>query len=256
MMRRFVILLFTAVIISATTMPAFAAKFTPSVEAKAAPEVVSQKGSDGNEYAAIIRDADGNEIKGVPFGDLIVTPVSKADDTSDSIKKRLETAYKTIKSAKSVTELNGQLEKAIKKVSPDTDIKNVVVRDLFDISTIGDYAKYLQEEGSTITIRFKLSADSALLLAVLTSVDGVKWSLLDGVITRDGYVVELVLDRLGLIAFLFDGGKLGVDTNGPKSPQTGDPGTGAGVWGTACGIFLLAAAACVVMRKRCSGKKQ
>ena len=131
----------------------------------------------------------------------------------------------------------------------------MVVRDLFDISTIGDYAKYLQEEGSTITIRFKLSADSALLLAVLTSVDGVKWSLLDGVITRDGYVVELVLDRLGLIAFLFDGGKLGVDPSGPKSPQTGDPGTDTGVWSTACGMFLLATAACVVMRKRCSGKK-
>ena len=162
MMRRFVILFFTAVIISATAMPAFAAKFTPSVEGKAAPEVVSQKGSDGNEYAAIIRDADGNEIKGVPFGDLIVTPVSKADNASESIKKRLETAYKKIKSAKSVTELNSKLEDVVKKVSPDTDIKNVVVRDLFDISTIGDYAKYLQEEGSTITIRFKLSADSAV----------------------------------------------------------------------------------------------
>lgn len=250
-MKRVFILLLAAVMTLTMAAPAFAAGFTPSVTAKPAPTVVPQIGEDGKEYDAIIRDSNGNVSANVSSGALIVTPVSEADIASAEIKSRLETAYQAIQSASSLTELNSQLEQTIKAISSDISVDDLVVRDLFDVALMGDYAQYLQEPGSTITVRFELSADSALLLAVLGSMDGVTWSIVsDDLIGRDGYIVEIVLERLGVFAFVFDNSKLSVDPNGPKSPQTGVTSGHSIGWLAAGGAAIFAAAVYFARKKR------
>lgn len=254
-MKKVVVLLVAVALMVAMTVPAFASGFTPSVTAKPAPTVVPQIGSDGKEYDAIIRDADGNVVADVPNGYLIVTPVSEADIAAAEIKSRLETAYQTIQSASSLTELNGQLEQTIKEIAPDISADDLVVRDLFDVALMGDYAQYLQEPGSTITVRFELSADSALLLAVLGSMDGVTWSIVsDDLIGRDGYIVEIVLERLGVFAFVFDNSKLSVDPNGPKSPQTGATSSRSIGWLAAGGAAIFTAVVYFARKKRTTQK--
>ena len=251
-MKKVVVLLIAAALMVAMTLPAFAAGFTPSVTAKSAPTVVPQIGPDGKEYDAIIRDANGNVIAYVPKEYLIVTPVSGADAATAEIRSRLKTAYQTIQSASSLIELNSQLAQTIKEISPDISVDDLVVRDLFDVALMGDYASYLLTSGTTITIHLELDADSALLLAVLNSQDGVTWSIIpNDDITRSGdYTVDLVLERLGVFAFLYDGGKLSVDPNGPKSPQTGGSAGGSAGWLAVGGTGIFAAVVYFAKKKR------
>ena len=248
-MKKVVVLLIAAALMVAMTLPAFAAGFTPSVTAKSAPTVVPQIGPDGKEYDAIIHDANGDVVAYVSKGALIVTPLSRADAATAEIRSRLETAYLTIQSASSLIELNSQLAQTIKEISPDISVDDLVVRDLFDVALMGDYDL---ASGTTITIRFDLDADSALLLAVLGSQDGVTWSIIpNDDITRSGdYTVDLVLERLGVFAFLYDGGKLSVDPNGPKSPQTGGSAGGSAGWLAVGGTGIFAAVVYFAKKKR------
>lgn len=256
-MKKVVVLFIAVAMMAAMMTPAFAADFTPSVTAKPAPTVVPQTGEDGNEYDAIIRDADGEEVIGVPNGSLIVTPVSKAESAIyASIRSRLNAAYRRIRSASSLRELNSQLEQTVKEISSDISADDLVVRDLFDVAMDGEYANYLAN-GNTLTVRFNLSADSALLLAVLSSQNGddAEWSIVpnDDITRLEDYIVELKLKNLGVFAFLFDGSKLSVAANGPKSPQTGDPADSAG-WLAAGGAAVLAAAVYFAGKKNAAKK--
>jgi hypothetical protein len=257
-MKKKISALFLAVsMMTAMAIPAMAAEFTPSVEAKPAPEVVTQTDSNGNECAAIIYDANGNEIACVPSGDLIVTPVSADDASSAEIKEKLEAAYEQLQSVSSLTELSADLEKVIKEVSPDLTVDDLVVRDLFDVTVSGTYAEYLSQEGNSITIRFKLSADADSLAAVLHNIEDTIWETVsnDRITRNDDYTADVVFYDLGPVAFLFDAGKLSVDPNAPDSPQTGEPVSYTAVWVIAAAVVVLAAASVVVVKKR-SAQKQ
>lgn len=54
MTKKIITMLLAVALVVATSVPAMAAEFTPSVENKPAPEVVTQTDSNGNECVAII----------------------------------------------------------------------------------------------------------------------------------------------------------------------------------------------------------
>ncbi len=256
MTKKIMTLFLTVACVIAMNVPAVAAQFTPSVEAKPAPSVVPQKGSDGSEYSAIIYDKDGKEVTGVPDGSLIVTPVSQADKAADSkIKDRLNKAYSQLQSVSKLSDLDGDLETIIKEVSSGLTLDDLVVRDLFDVSVSGTYANYLNTDGNYLVVRFKLSTDAQSLASVLFSEDGKTWKALpNSYIKRnsDG-TVEIILHKEGVLAFLFDAGKLSVDPNGPSSPQTGEPEVTSKTWGmgfVAAGILAAAGIIAVVVIKK------
>lgn len=246
-------LLLAGILALSMSVPALAAEFTPSVESKAAPEVVTQTDSSGNECAAIIYDADGKELVSVPTGDLIVTPVSVTDEASDETKEVLEAAYEQLKSVSSLAELSSDLESIIKEVSTDLTLDDLVVRDLFDVTVTGTYAEYLSQDGSSISIRFKLSADAESLAAVLHNLEGTTWETVsnDRITRNTDYTADVVFYSLSPVAFLFDAGKLSVDPNAPDSPQTGEPVSYV-TWFAVGGVIILAAAAGVFAKKRSS----
>lgn len=69
-MKKIVIILSAILLVVALAVPSFAAGFTPSVEQKGAPTVVSATDADGNAFAD---------------GEVIVTPVSAADSDDGKI---------------------------------------------------------------------------------------------------------------------------------------------------------------------------
>lgn len=76
-----------------------AADFTPSVTGKEAPDVVPVQTQDGQEAVALIKGADGKEIKGVTMDKLLITPVAKADEAPADVAQQLNAAYDQIKAA-------------------------------------------------------------------------------------------------------------------------------------------------------------
>lgn len=211
------------ILTAAMCFTAFAASFTPSVTAKEAPEVVEVT-VDGKTYSAVINDASGKLVMGVPGGELIVTPVSRADSAEADIKAELKSAYNQIKNAADLGDLSPDLAAAAKAYSADLKTTDLVVRDLFDVTVRGAYEDALNKEGNTISITFKLTGSADALVAVLHNIEGTKWETIPekDIKRNDDNTVTVTFNSLSAVAFVYDAGELGVDANAPKSPQTSD----------------------------------
>lgn len=256
-MKKLLSLILAIALMTTIALPALAVDFMPSVVAKPAPEVIPLPGDDGGEYAAIIRDEDGNMVIGVPFGDLIITPYSEAESAAPYIREMLVSSYSQLQAVESVSELSDDLDDVVHELYEDISVDDLVVRDLFDISVTGTYQEYLDVEGNSIWICFDLLADSDELIAVLHNIEGTTWETLSNsrVIRNDDQTVTLVYESLSPSAFLFDAGQLPPGgTDDPISPPTGDSEFGAMEWFMVGGVVVIAVAACVVIKKR-SAKK-
>ncbi len=210
-MKKIATLLLAVVLVAAMAVPAFAASFTPSVENKGAPTVEKVVDKDEGDFS----------------GELIVTPVKDKDTTTYTAGGlRLEAVY-------------GKLEqyslRSLCKVSAigGVPVDDLVVRDLFDVGLTGDDANYFNTAGNYLKITFKVSDASSLVGASLFSVDGEKWSILEGtdmVKNADG-TVTITIRKMGVVAFLYDNGtipdrnhkKNTVDDGEHYAPQTSDP---------------------------------
>lgn len=253
-MKKLATLFLATAIMAMAVVPTFAAEFTPSVEAKPAPEVVAQTGADGKQYAAIIRNADGSEVVGVSADDLIVVPVAESGSASAEINAKLDSAYEQLNTVASLTELTSNLMDVVKEYSPSLKEEDLVVRDLFDVSVTGTIAEYLLAEGNSITVRFALSADADMLVAILHNIEGTTWETVtnDRITRNDDHTVDVVFYSLSPVAFLFDAGALSVDANAPDSPDTSEADASILGWSIAGGAVVLFAAAYIVMKKRSS----
>lgn len=220
-MKKIALFLSAAMTLTLLVAPAAAAGTSASVERKEAPQVVAVQDKAGQQVAGLIHDAEGNEVSGVPAGDLTVTPVSKADQASETISKALSQAYDQIQAANSLADLAPALEQVLPDYDKDVKVADLVVRDLFDVSLSGDY---LAEAGNTITIRFDLKLNPNELLLVLHNYSGSDWEVIakDRVVRNADGSVDVTFDSLSPVAFVVDGASVTVDPNAPASPQTGD----------------------------------
>ncbi len=254
MLKKLSSILLAVALVMTMSVTAFAATFTPSVVNKPAPQVVPQTDSSGNQCAAIIYDAAGREVASIPLGALTVTPVSSTSAPSSEILEKLQAAYQQLLSTRNLANLSSDLENVIREVSSDLTVDDLVVRDLFDVTISGAYADYLSREGYSISIRFNLSTDPDFLAAVLHNTGGTTWETIhNSRITRNAdNTVDIVFYSLSPVAFLFDAGQLGIDPNGPDSPQTGEPSYTM-VW-IAAGVILTLALTYGVVKKHSSRK--
>ena len=253
--------LFLSVLLIAVTLaaPASAAvNFTPSVEQKPAPTVDTVTDSNGNEVSAIIRDQDGNEVHGVASGDITVTPVSALDQAAADISEMLSNAYEQIQQADTIADLVPTIGEFLQSIGNTvTQVADLVVRDVFDVSLTGTAAEYLAQEGNNITLRFDLGLAPSATLIVLHNYEGSNWEIIpdDRVVQNADGTVDVTFDSLSPIAFVVDSTETdtsaSTDADAPTSPQTGDsslpPVAGAGL--IALGCVALASAA-VVWKKR------
>ena len=258
-MKKFAMFLSVLLIAVTLAAPASAAvNFTPSVEQKPAPTVDTVTDSNGNEVSAIIRDQDGNEVHGVASGDITVTPVSALDQAAADISEMLSNAYEQIQQADTIADLVPTIGEFLQSIGNTvTQVADLVVRDVFDVSLTGTAAEYLAQEGNNITLRFDLGLAPSATLIVLHNYEGSNWEIIpdDRVVQNADGTVDVTFDSLSPIAFVVDSTETdtsaSTDADAPTSPQTGDsslpPVAGAGL--IALGCVALASAA-VVWKKR------
>lgn len=254
--------LFLSVLLIAVTLaaPASAAvNFTPSVEQKPAPSVDPITDSNGNEVSAIIRDQNGEEVHGVSIdsGELIVTPISQASQAAQAISEMLTNAYEQIQQADTIADLVPTIGDFLQTIGSASQVADLVVRDVFDVSLTGTAAEYLAQEGNNITLRFDVGVAPSATLIVLHNYEGSNWEIIpdDRVVQNADGTVDVTFDSLSPIAFVVDSTETdtsaSIDADAPTSPQTGDsslpPVAGAGL--IALGCVALASAA-VVWKKR------
>lgn len=255
--------LFLSVLLIAVTLaaPASAAvNFTPSVEQKPAPTVDPITDSNGDQVSAIIRDQNGGEVHGVSIdsGELIVTPISQASQAAQTISEMLTKAYEQIQQADTIADLVPTIGDFLQSIGNTvTQVDDLVVRDVFDVSLTGTAAEYLAQEGNNITLRFDVDISPSATLIVLHNYEGSNWEIIpdDRVVQNADGTVDVTFDSLSPIAFVVDSTETdtsaSTDANAPTSPQTGDsslpPVAGAGL--IALGCVALASAA-VVWKKR------
>lgn len=224
----------TFVLMLGLTVPAFAADFTPSVESKPAPEIVSVLDSNGNPQQAIVTAEDGTEIE-IPEGiELVITATSESDSTSVAeIQEMLAQAEAQIAEAANLGELTDELAPALeaaKEALQDEALQNVtiedlVVQDLFDVSFVrdGKTLEQLLAEGQSVTFALQTNLTPNSLFFVLHNYSGTDWEVVDDVELQSDGVLRITLDSLSPVAIVTDGSvNLEVNPSAPDSPQTGD----------------------------------
>ena len=259
-MKKFAMFLSVLLIAVTLAAPASAAvNFTPSVEQKPAPSVDPITDSNGNEVSAIIRDQNGEEVHGVSIdsGELIVTPISQASQAAQAISEMLTNAYEQIQQADTIADLVPTIGDFLQTIGSASQVADLVVRDVFDVSLTGTAAEYLAQEGNNITLRFDVGVAPSATLIVLHNYEGSNWEIIpdDRVVQNADGTVDVTFDSLSPIAFVVDSTETdtsaSTDADAPTSPQTGDsslpPVAGAGL--IALGCVALASAA-VVWKKR------
>lgn len=201
--------------------------FVKSIEQKGAPSVVKVVTESGEEVAAIIYTVDGVELIGVPEEHLILTPLSEAEEASEDVRLALENSYDELVNAKSIKDVVPGFEKEVKRIAPDTDPDDYVVKDLFSVSLDGKYVKYM--DGSNIIMAtYETGVDPDEPMVFMFNDEGT-WRILDEseyVRNPDG-TVTFYLPKLGVMAFvvhssLVNGGEKDIEKDKPKSPYTGD----------------------------------
>lgn len=259
-MKKFASILLAALLVFTMALPASAAvDFVDSVEQKPAPTVDPITDSNGNQVSAIIRDQNGEEVHGVSIdsGELIVTPISQVSQAAQAISEMLTNAYEQIQQADTIADLVPTIGDFLQTIGSASQVADLVVRDVFDVSLTGTAAEYLAQEGNNITLRFDVGVAPSATLIVLHNYEGSNWEVIDDdkvVINNDGSV-DVTFDSLSPIAFVVDSTETdtsaSTDADAPTSPQTGDsslpPVAGAGL--IALGCVALASAA-VVWKKR------
>ena len=228
-MKKIVVILSAILLVVALAVPSFAAGFTPSVEQKGAPTVVSATDADGNAFAD---------------GEVIVTPVSAADSADAAIADGLKAAYEQIKAAATLTDIAPSIGDYLKEIGSEASVEDLVVRDLF------------AAESSPITVRFNLGLSQSATLIVLHNYEGSNWEIIpkDRVKQNADGTVDVTFDSFSPVAFVVDKQETAdtttPSTNAPSSPQTNDNGVLRVAGVAALGLGCAAVIGSVVASKK------
>ncbi|MCD8375850.1 MAG: hypothetical protein LUD69_02790 [Oscillospiraceae bacterium] len=256
-------LLLAAFALSALSVPALAAEFTSSVTAKQAPAVVTTTTESGEEVAAIIYDENDEEVIGIEVGDLIVTPLSEAEEAEETISTALTSAYKQVQSVTTLDELTDgdDLETELRSQSRDVAVEDLVVYHMFDVTVTGTVADYLAVDGHYVKIRFDLGLSLDDILIVLHNYKDNLWETIgsDRIERHDDGSVSVTFYSLSPVAFITNTSAATSDSTGSTgstgstdssvtSPKTGELDTTPAIWGAVA--LGAAAVVCFILSAR------
>lgn len=209
--------------VSLLVLSVSAVAFYPSIERMDGPQLVVTN-KDGKSVVGAIKDKDGNVLRDVLLGDIIITPLAAAyeDKTLDAdIKKTLLDAEKELEE-KTWTEIYANFEQLWKTVTGGAPLTNAKVADIYDVRVInGEIAELLAKDGVTITISYTIQGITKDTNAViLHKIDG-KWHNEEFDINDDG-VITIAHDTLSPFAFVKDTEELPAVPETPETPETPD----------------------------------
>lgn len=218
------------VMIMTLSLSAMASNIVKSSEIKPGPPVPEIE----------VIDIMGEKVD-VPLSNLVVTPISESKEAAEDIKVKLDNAKEQIEKVEVLTELSSDLETTIPEGMVAEDL---VVRDLIDVSVVGEAAEILKAGGS-IAARFELGVDPDEFLAVLHNYDADLWETIpeDRITKHENGDVTVLFTSLSPVAFVVGRDSVSIDEEGPNSPATAEiadsNGSNAAVTAI-CGIACIA----------------
>lgn len=226
-MKRVVVWTVVLTLLVCLASPVLAAEFVPSITDKGSPDVVPEGGNVGQ-----IIDPEGNIVDYIPEGELIITPVSKADDSdiSDDVKDLLKDLYEDLVNGDSKLPYPSGINSA-----------DMVIRDLFDVSVKGDYD--LDDNGLKIT--FDLGVNGKTEIFGFIYMNG-EWIALQNLVNNGNGTVTVVLPGEGQVAFA-----VAADATTTPDP-TGDPAN-ITLWVVLMAVSAAALVAVVFSRRKIAG---
>lgn len=264
-MKKLAVFMLAMALAVSTSISAMASGFTPSVQGKEAPDIVTTQDENGNEVAAMVIDTEGNVIKGVDATEITVTPVAQADESSEEVREVLNKAYEQINSAASLTELVPEMPEFLENVSDDLTVEDLVVRDLFDV-TVDAETKALLEAGNSIQLSFKLGVAADEFVVCLHNYSEDLWEVIDNdkVKNNGDGTVTVEFTSLSPVAFAVQNTKGNAPVKDPDGVATStttdtevndeevkqNPNTGVSNIAGVAGMALAACVAAVVVAKR------
>ncbi len=222
-MKKFFASITVLMLIFSCSISLFAAgnNFVPSISEKPAPEIV-EFDEDGTKYVGKIVDSNGSTIKKIPVGYILITPIAEIDastELSDEIKNELKTAYAALTAeGADLSKICSVLNSIVaEKLGSGKNANNLVIRDFFDVTVIGDeYKALLATEGNKLVVDLKVSVDAGAFVATTVYVNG-EWKLVDAVNNGDK-TITCSFDSVCPVALFVEG------TGGSDNP----PPTGIG----------------------------
>ncbi len=237
-------------IIALTLMATFAFttfasdNFVPSIAEKDYPEIVVGE----EEIAGVIVDGNGAEIKELVNTDVeyevVVTPIASAATSTlipEDAKQVLIDQYGKLtapnaKLSELCPVLNGVAEDAL---GEGKNADNLVIREFFDVSVIGDdNTALLSQDNNKLVIKLKNGIEKDAFITGIIYIDG-EWKTIETVNNGDG-TVTCTLPGNGPVALLVEG------TGGSVTPPPTGSGHATLIWGT---VALISLAIIVVLTK-------
>lgn len=175
MKKLMTLVLAICMLLAATT--AFAADFTPSVTAKAAPGVLIAW-IEEIETGAIVKELELNK-------EIVFTAHAEREAAEDAaVADRLDAAYEAILGAASLADLGL------------AGAENMIVRDLFDIALYD----VVVEEGQVLKVKFETNAPHAV------AVNGAEWilGLAEKIVDNGNDTITVEFPNAGVVAFLVE----------------------------------------------------
>ncbi|HNX15292.1 MAG TPA: hypothetical protein PK854_10730 [Oscillospiraceae bacterium] len=202
MLKKVVSILAVILLIPCLAFAAAASTFTQSVQAKDAPKLVSNKSGSSTVYGELL-DKDGKPTSQITDGGkIVITPLSQADSSDPDIKNSLKSAYNKIKDAVSLSSLINGLADAINKLDPDFSVKDLVGRDLFNI-TAKD-SQITENNKLRVTFDLGISASDPVIIAMC---NGDSWHTLDpkNVVNNGNGTVTVTFSEAGTVLVIVEG---------------------------------------------------
>ena len=240
-MKKIIAILTALVLVVCMGTTAFAAEFTPSVVEKDAPTVVG-KVEGGNSYAGTIVDKNGNEVEKIPYVELIVTPVSKVDTSTEipaASKADLKEAYAALSKADvKLSDLIKELDDDVKaSLGKDVTVDDLIIRDLFDASLVDNNGQLVTiDKDHRLVVTFDIGIEKGKAVFAMKYNEEKKWESIYAIHNNGDGTVTCEFDYLCPIAFLVEGEA--------DSSDTGDTSVSLLVW---AGIAVVSAALIVVL---------
>ncbi len=237
-MKRFVCCFLVLVLCASLTCSVFANQFVPSIGDKDAPPIVIIKDDNGNPAIGTIIDEDGQILDYVYEHCLIVTPVSKAN-TSTQIPEDSKTLLLQVYAALS----DGSMQLPYEKFGSNIDASKMTIRDLYDATFVCDeHPVMLEPEGVLFQITFDLGVGEYTEVYTMTY-KGNEWNPIVSTKNNGDGTVTCVFEKLCPVAFSVYAG------TGVPAPDTGD-NSNLVLWTAVLAVAAGALVLVIVMNNR------
>ena len=234
-MKRVFAILVAVMLCLSCVVPVMAAEneFTPSVTNKPAPEIVPVPDPEGEPAIGVICNDEGQIIDYIYEGCLIVTPVSKAETSTE-----IPEASKTVLLDVYAKLTSGKMTIPYEKHASRLNSSNMVIRDLFDATFVcEDHPKMLEPQGVTLKITFDLGVKAGVDVYTMTYKNS-EWNPIVSCENNGDGTVTCVFEKLCPVEFSVE--------NDGNTPTTGD-NSNLSLWGLVALVALLAIVALTVI---------